>query len=398
MLDDGTSPRDRPGSGPLQGLRVIDFTQYVAGPYCSMLLADLGADVIKVERPGVGDVYRRQGPQFLNGESVTFLALNRNKRSVALDLQTIEGRERALELARQADVLVENSSPGTMKRLGLGYEEVQKVNPAIIYCSLSGYGQTGPRSSEGGYDLMLQSEAGLMSVTGEPGGPPVKVGLPVLDFGTAIYAANGILAAYVHRLRTGEGQWVDVSLLDTAVAWLCMLAGVYWATGEVPARLGSRSALFAPYQAFEASDGWLTIVGTGGKDGWAAFCSVLELPDLVSDPRFVTNSDRIAHVDELSDLLAARFKERPVAYWVERLKAARLPAAPLNSVDVVLDEPQTRARNLVVDVEHPNGGLYKAIGIPIKLSKTPASVRMGPPRLGQHQEQEFGPEDGRRRR
>ena len=383
-----------PGSsgGPLAGIRVVDATQYVAGPYCSMLLGDLGADVIKIERPGRGDIYRTQGPHFLRGVSVTFLALNRNKRSVELDFAA-EGEDRArlMDLIREADVFVENLTPGTLARKGLGYEDLAAINPRLIYCSISGFGQTGPRAGEGGYDLQLQAEGGVMSVTGEPGRPPVKVGISALDYGAAMYGVIGLLAALEARHRTGRGQHVDVSLLDTTVAWFSVLAGTYWATGAVPAPLGSRSALFAPYQAFEASDGWLTVVGTGGANGWADFCAVLELPALVEDPRFATNGDRIANLDILEPVLAARFATATVAEWTERLKAAGLPAAPINRLDAVLDDPQVRARDLVVEVEHPVEGTYTAIGMPIKLSATPLSIRRGPPGLGEHQDEGFEP-------
>lgn len=383
-------PADRP-AGPLAGLKVLDMTSYVAGPYCSMLLGDLGADVIKVELPGRGDVYRVQGPQFLRGESVTFLALNRNKRSVALDVGAELDRARLLELVAEADVFLENLTPGALARKGLGYEDLRAVNPRLVYCSISGYGQDGPRAAEGGYDLQLQAEGGLMSVTGEPDRPPVKVGVSVLDYGAALYGAVGILAALAARDRTGEGQHVDVSLLDTTVAWFTVLAGTYWATGEVPAPLGSRSALFAPYQAFEASDGWLTVVGTGGANGWADFCGVLGLPELIDDPRFRTNGDRIANIEVLEPILAARFRTATVADWVERLKAVSLPAAPINRLDQVLRDPQVLARRLVVEVDHPVEGTYQAIGMPIKLSATPMGVRRRPPTLGEHQGEGFEP-------
>ena len=375
--------------GPLAGLRVVDATQYVAGPYATMLLGDLGADVIKVERPGVGDVYRGQGPYFLRGESVTFLALNRNKRSVALDIGAAADRERLLDLVREADVFVENLTPGSLARKGLGYEDLAAVNPGLIYVSVSGYGQTGPRASEGGYDLQMQAEGGLMSVTGEPGRPPVKVGVSALDYGAAMYGVIGLLAALEARHRTGRGQHVDVSLLDANMAWFSVLAATYWATGQVPGPLGSRSALFAPYQAFEASDGWLTIVGTGGANGWADFCGVVETPELVEDPRFRTNGDRIANLEILEPILAARFATRTVDEWVRRMRAVGLPAAPINALDAVLRDPQVRARELVVDVAHPDGGTYEAIGMPIKLSETPLSIRRGPPRLGEHQDEGF---------
>lgn len=384
------SERTPGAAGPLAGLKVVDMTSYVAGPYCSMLLGDLGADVIKVELPGRGDVYRVQGPQFLRGESVTFLALNRNKRSVALDVGVEADRERLLELVRDADVFLENLTPGALARKGLGYEDLRAVNPRLVYGSISGYGQDGPRSAEGGYDLQLQAEGGLMSVTGEPDRPPVKVGVSVLDYGAALYGVVGILAALAARDRTGAGQHVDVSLLDTTVAWFTVLAGTYWATGEVPGPLGSRSPLFAPYQAFEASDGWLTVVGTGGANGWGDFCRVLDLPALEDDPRFRTNGDRIANLAELEPILAARFRTATVADWVERLKAVSLPAAPINRLDEVLRDPQVLARGLVVDVEHPAEGTYQAIGMPIKLSATPMGVRRRPPKLGEHQGEGFG--------
>ena len=383
-------PATRP-SGPLAGLRVVDATQYVAGPYCSMMLGDLGADVLKIERPGRGDVYRSQGPYFLRGESVTFLALNRNKRSIALDIGDAADRERLLELVREADVFIENLTPGALARKGLGYADLAAVNPRLIYCSVSGYGQTGPRASEGGYDLQVQAEGGLMSVTGEPGRPPVKAGVSVLDYGAAMYGVIGILSALAARERIGRGQHVDVSLLDSSVAWFTVLAGTHWATGEVPAPLGSRSALFAPYQAFMASDGWLTIVGTGGVNGWPDFCDVVGVPELVDDPRFRTNRDRIAHLDELEPILAARFLTASVAEWMAKLKAVGLPAAPINRLDAVLRDPQVVARDLVVDVEHPIEGTFKAIGVPIKLSETPPSVRRRPPKLGEHQHEGFEP-------
>lgn len=378
------------GQGPLAGLRVVDATQYVAGPYATMLLGDLGADVVKVERPGQGDVYRVQGPHFLRGESVTFLALNRNKRSVALDLGDPADRERLLALVDEADVFVENLTPGSLARKGLGYGDLAARNPGLIYVSISGYGQTGPRAGEGGYDLQMQAEGGLMSVTGEPERPPVKVGVSALDYGAAMYGVIGLLAALEARHRTGRGQHVDVSLLDANVAWFSVLAGTYWATGEVPGPLGSRSALFAPYQAFEAADGWLTVVGTGGTNGWADFCAVVDLPDLVDDPRFRTNGDRIANLALLEPILAERFRTRTVGAWVQAMRAAGLPAAPINALDEVLRDPQVVARELVVDVPHPDGGTYQAVGMPIKLSDTPLAIRRGPPGLGEHQDEGFG--------
>lgn len=379
------------GGGPLEGLRVLDTTQYLSGPYCSQLLGDLGADVIKIEQPDKGDIYRRQGPIFLNGESITFLALNRNKRSVTLDLKNPEDLELMRRLVAEVDVFLENLTPGVMARLGLGYEDLRAINPGIIYCSISGYGQTGPKRKKGGYDLMLQGEGGIMSVTGEQGQAPVKVGVSLLDYGTAMYAAIGILAAYIHRQKTGEGQHVDTSLLDCAVSWQTTVAAAYWASGEVPGPMGSRSPLFAPYQALPAKDRWITVIGTGGKDSWGQLCRVMGLDDLIEDPRFDTNAKRVANLPELEKILGARLSEKTADEWIALMEEAGLPCGPINTVDRVLEEEQVRARELVIDVEHPKAGKYHAIGFPIKFSKTPAKVRHAPPALGENNDEVLKP-------
>jgi crotonobetainyl-CoA:carnitine CoA-transferase CaiB-like acyl-CoA transferase len=349
-----------------------------------MLLGDLGAEIIKVERPGHGDIYRRQGPDFINGESTTFLSLNRNKKSITLHLKKPRGIEIATELIRRVDVLVENFKPGTARRLGLGYDAVHKVNPELVYCSISGYGQTGPRSEQGGYDLMVQGMGGLMSVTGKREADPVKAGLPVFDFGGALLGVVGILSALISVRETGLGQHVDVSLLDCAVSWLTVLQMGYSATGKVPGRMGTASHTFAPYQAYRARDGYLTVVGTGGKDSWGVLCRVLGLDGLVDDPRFRTNATRIENLDELNELIEAVLVTKDVAFWLEKLEQAGLPCGPINTLDDVLSDPQVQAREMIQELRHPVAGALKMVGIPIKFSETPGALTAAPPQLGEH--------------
>jgi len=337
-----------------------------------------------VEMPGKGDVYRSQGPHFIQGESTSFLSFNRNKKSLTLNLKDPKGRDIATQLARQVDVLLENSKPGTMERLGLGYEVLRKANPRLIYASVSGYGQTGPYADKGSYDLMVQGLGGTMSITGEPGRPPVKTPIPVFDFGAALLAGLGILAAYITRLRTNEGQHVDVSLLDCSTSWLALLAMEYFATGELPQRMGSASHTFAPYQAYQTKDGYITIIGTGGKDSWGALCAVLGLECLIHDPRFDTNPKRMANLKELSERIESVLKTETTAHWIEKLELAGLPCGPINSLDQVLADPQVHERQMIVEVDHPRAGRVKLTGLPIKFSATPGEVKAPPPLLGQH--------------
>lgn len=371
-------------AGPLTGIRVLDLTQYVAGPYCSMLLADMGAEVIKVEIPKRGDTYRLQGPHFIKGESTTFLSLNRNKKSLTLNLKDPRGQKIALELVKQVDIFLQSFTPGTTERLGLGYETLRDVNPKLIYCSISGYGQTGPYREKGGYDLMIQGLGGIMSVTGEPNGPPLKAGLPIVDFGAAILATYGLLAAYISMQQTGKGQHVDVSLFDCSTSWFSILAMGYFATGEIPGRMGTASHTFAPYEAFKTKDGYVTIIGTGGKDSWGRFCRVLGLKHLIQDPRFDTNAKRIENLEELSKLIEEVLCTENTQYWIRKLEEAGLPCGPINTLDKVLADPQVHARDMVLEIDHPIAGRLKVIGIPIKLSKTPGEVKTPPPLLGQH--------------
>lgn len=366
---------------PLEGLKVLDFTEYGAGPFCSMMLGDLGADVIKIEAPR-GDALRQWGPMQA-GISAPFMQLNRSKRSVVLNLKNPVDQGHARELARRTDVLIENFRPGTMEKLGLDYARLCDINPRLIYCAMSGYGQTGPYKDRGGFDLVLQGHGGVMGVTGDPDGAPVKAGVPIIDFGASAHAVIGILSAYIVRSRTGCGQAVDISLLDVPVAWLCLLAGKYWASGEVQQPLGSAHPLSAPYQAFRAADGYLTIAA-GNQRLWEATCEVLGLATLVGDPRFLTNNDRARNQGELVPLLEAVLESRPVREWVEELARLGVPCGPINRVDEVLTDPQVLHREMVVDLLHPRLGFIKSIGCPIKLSETPARLDRHPPDLGEH--------------
>jgi crotonobetainyl-CoA:carnitine CoA-transferase CaiB-like acyl-CoA transferase len=377
-------------TGPLAGVKVFDVTQYVSGPFCSMLLGDMGAEVIKVEMPGRGDVYRVQGPHFINGEATSFLSVNRNKKSLTLNLKDPRGLTIAKRLAAKVDVFLENFKPGTAGRLGLGYDDLRSINPRLIYCSISGYGQTGPDRERGGYDLMAQARGGIMSVTGAPDGAPMKAGVAVVDMGAGTYGAFSILAAYIARERTGRGQRVDISLLDTAVSWCNMLAMEYCATGEVSGRLGSASPFFAPYQAFKAQDGYICVIGTGGKDHWQRFCRALDHGEWIGDPRFADNAGRIAHLGELTAIIEEVLDTAPVTTWLERLRAFGLPCEPIQTLDQVLADPQVRARQMVVPVEHPTAGRLEMIGVPFKLSGTPAGIFLPPPTKGEHTDEILG--------
>lgn len=371
-------------TGPLVGIKVLDLTQYVAGPFCSMLLGDLGAEIIKVEEAGRGDVYRVQGPHFINGESTSFLGVNRNKKSLTLNLKDPRGLEIAQRLCAQVDVFLENFKPGTADRLGLSYADLSILNPRLIYASISGYGQTGPDRDRGGYDLMTQGRSGMMSITGDPDGPPVKVGVPVVDMGSSMYAAIGILAACVARERTGRGQRIDISLLDTAVSWFTILAIEYQATGRVPSRLGSASPLFAPYQAFKAQDGYINVIGTGGKDHWQRFCRALKHEEWLEDSRFADNPGRMAHLDELVAMIEQVLCTAPVSVWLERFNQAGLPCDPIQTLDQIMTDPQLLAREMIVPVRHPRAGVLKMTGVPIKFSETPGGITSPPPEKGQH--------------
>ena len=365
----------------LHGIRVIDVTQAMAAPFCTLNLADLGADVIKVEPPGGEDM--RRGSASKNGHAGTFLAMNRNKRGITVDLKRPEGVEIVRRLAKTADVLVQNYRPGVAGRLGIAYEDLKPINPRLIYCSISGFGTTGPYAPRGGYDLIAQGMSGIMSVTGDENGAPAKAGLPVCDLSAGLFGAYGILCALEARERTGEGQLVDTSLLEAAVALTVWEATEYWVTGRAPRALGSAHRLAAPYQALRASDGWFT-VGANNDKLFEAFCRAIERGDLLEDPRFAGSRERMRHRDALIPLIEKTTAQASRAHWLARLDAAGVPAGSINDYAEALADPQTLAREMVVDLVHLGAGPVKALGVPVKLSDTPGAVDRPAPLLGQH--------------
>ena len=370
-------------AGPLAGLRVLELSQIMSGPTCGLLLADLGAEVIKIEKlPGGDDSRGYRDPQ-VNGVSAPFMMLNRHKRGLALNLKLERGREVLQRLVKDADVLVENFRLGTMDKLGLGYEALSAINPGLIYCAITGYGRTGPYADKGGFDLIAQGFAGLMSITGEPGRPPAKSGSAVSDMNAGILATVGILAAYVHRLKTGQGQIVDTSLADAALQQTYWHAAVWFATQRSPAPTGSAHLLTAPYQAFEASDGWINI-GGANQANWERICEVLGHPEWRADPRFASNSDRMSHLDELVQMINAVVRTRSRAEWQAAFDAAGVPAGPVHSIGEALSHPQTLARGMVVETVHPQAGPTRGVGCPIHFSATPTPASTAAPLLGEH--------------
>ncbi len=379
----GAQAGDRQPSGPLAGVTVLELAQIMAGPSCGALLADLGADVIKVERVPAGDDARRYAEPQVKGESAAFMIMNRNKRAIAVNLKTTAGRDVLRRLAGRADVLVENFRRGALDRLGLGYDALHALNPALVYCSISGYGRTGPAADKGGFDLIAQGVSGLMSITGEAGGAPVKVGSPVTDMNAGLLAAVGIVSAYVHRLKTGQGQWVDTSLLEAGIHQTAWQAAIYFATGVSPGPGGSAHVLAAPYQAFPTRDGWINI-GGANQANWERIAHLVGAPELITDPRFIDNSARMAHREALAALLAERLRRRSTADWLQALDAAGIPAGPIHTIAQMAADPQTLAREMVVELQHPVAGLTHALGVPVKFSATPGSVRRPSPTFGQH--------------
>jgi crotonobetainyl-CoA:carnitine CoA-transferase CaiB-like acyl-CoA transferase len=371
--------------GALDGLRVLDLTQVMAGPYCTMLLADLGADVVKIENPKDGDQTRRSWGYAVHGEdSRAFLALNRNKRSVCLDLKSAEGLADFHRLVLTADVVVENFGPGVTKRLGIDYQTLAELNPRLIYASVSGFGQTGPYADRPGYDLIAQAMSGVMSVTGTPGGVPVKCGLPVGDLGAGMFCAFGIVSAVLSRVHTGRGQQVETSLFEAALAMSVWESTEYWATGEVPQPLGSANRMSAPYQALRTKDGYLTL-GANNERLWQRLCAALKLTHLQTDPRFGTNTDRMLHRDELAAELEKTLVEAETDDWVALLLDVGVPVGPIRDYRQVLDEdPHVKARGMVQEIDHPIEGRVRVLGSPVRMSGTPARLRRHPPLLGEH--------------
>jgi crotonobetainyl-CoA:carnitine CoA-transferase CaiB-like acyl-CoA transferase len=369
--------------GPLAGLVVLELAQIMAGPSCGALLADLGAEVIKVEKMPGGDDTRRYAEPQVNGESAAFMMMNRNKRSIALNLKTEGGCRVLKRLAQTADVLTENYRRGALDRLGLGFDAMHALNPALIYCSISGYGRTGPAADKGGFDLIAQGVSGLMSITGEAGGAPVKVGSPVTDMNAGILAALGIVSAYVHRLKTGQGQLVDTSLMEAGIHQTAWQSAIFFATGVSPGPGGSAHVLAAPYQAFPTADGWINI-GGANQSNWERIAKLVGAPELISDPRFIDNSARMNHRETLAELLGAHLKQRSTQDWLREFDAAGIPAGPIQSIGEMAADPQTLAREMVVELDHPVAGRTRALGVPVKFSATPGSVRRPAPTYGQH--------------
>jgi crotonobetainyl-CoA:carnitine CoA-transferase CaiB-like acyl-CoA transferase len=372
---------------PLAGVRVLDISQVMAGPYACMLLGDLGADVIKIEPPGGGDQTRgSMGFKMKGPDSLGFLNMNRNKRSIALNLKTAAARDVVLRLAKDADILLENYRPGAMRKLGLGYEDVRKVNPRLVYTSISGFGQNGPWADRPGFDLMAQAMSGVMSVTGYPGGPPVKCGVPVADIGCALFAVYATLSAYIGAKNTGQGQYVDAALFDSAMAFSVWDICDYWGTGKPPEPLGTANKMTAPYQAMQCSDGWF-VMGANNQKLWTQLCALMDRRELLDDPRFTTIALRLAHRAELQEELEKTFKLKPKDYWVDRLLAHGLPAGPIIGYPEAFDSEHGRARGMRMEIDHPVEGKVPNIGFAVKLSGTPQQVRRHPPRLGEHRDE-----------
>ena len=370
---------------PLTGLKVLEFANFFAGPFACMVLADLGADVIKIENPQGGDFSRASAP-FIQDEGAGFMAVNRNKCSLSLDLKHPMGREAALALAKSADVVVENFRPGTMQDLGLDYDALKAVNAGIIYCSTSAFGQTGPYGPRAGLDLIVQGMSGLMSITGEPGRPPVKCGAPISDLTGGLYSANAIQAAYIHRLRTGEGQCIDVSLFESAVSLQIWETSLYYATGEVPEPLGSAHRASAPYQALRTEDGYVTMGATTPRT-WTALCGVLGVQELENDPRFAANAGRKAREQELAGLLEQVTMTKTSNYWYQQLEEVGVPCGVINTLDQVLSDAHLRDRGFLVQLPHTKIGQVAVTGSPMHLSQTPVRLDWAGPLLGEHNHQ-----------
>jgi crotonobetainyl-CoA:carnitine CoA-transferase CaiB-like acyl-CoA transferase len=372
-------------TGPLKGLRVFDLTRVLAGPTCAQMLADLGADVIKIERPGAGDDTRGFAPPVMPGteESAYFVGVNRNKRSVTLDIGKPEGQDIARDLVAQCDILAENFKVGALDRYGLGYEQLHARFPRLIYCSITGFGQTGPYAPRPGYDSLIQAMGGVMSLTGEPDGLPQKVGVPVADLFAGLYGCIGILAALRHRDATGQGQRIDIGMLDAHVAWLANQGMNYLATGENPARLGNQHPNIVPYQVFPTEDGYI-VLSIGNDPTFKRFCQNFALDHLLADPSFATNAARVRNRQLVTDTLTPVMRQHPTSWWVERLEALQIGCGPINKLSEVFADPQVQARGTVVEMAHASGTTMKVIANPVRLSETPADYRLAPPLLGQH--------------
>ena len=381
------------GFGPLAGVTVIELCQQMAGPTCGLMLADMGADVIKIEKINGGDDTRRSIPPSIEGESSAFMMMNRNKRGVVLDFKSEDGKAAFLRMVEKADVVIENFRPGVMDRLGLGWEQLRAANPGLVFGSISGFGQTGPYSARRGFDLVAQGMSGLMTFTGErPDGPPVKVGAPICDITSGILLALGVVSAYTHKLKTGEGQYVETSLFEAGITHTYWQSAIAFATGVAPRAMGSAHPLNAPYQAVRTSDGHINI-GPNGDKLWRSMLEAIGAPGLADDPRFVTNGDRMAHLDDLVEALEARFTTKTSAEWLDILEEAGVPAGPILDVIEMHNDPHALDRQMIPEVEHPVAGPVKTLGLPLKFSETPGRVATPAPLFGQHTREvlaEFG--------
>jgi formyl-CoA transferase len=368
---------------PLHGVRVLDLSRVLAGPYCTMVLGDLGADIIKVEQPGKGDDTRAWGPPWAGTESAYFLSINRNKRSLTLDLKQPAAQDIVRELARDSDVVVENFRFGALERMGIGYDQLRELNPRLVWATVSGYGPDGPYADRPGYDFVTQGETGIMAITGEPDGEPMKVGVAIVDITTGLFTAVAVLAALRARDTTGTGQRIHSSLFTSAIAWLANVGQSHLVSGNPAKRYGNAHANIVPYQAFRARDQHFTIA-VGNDRQFAQLCDIVGQPDLATDPRFATNPQRVAHREELIPLLAAAFETQDAEYWIDACYRAGIPSGLINTVEQVFTHPQTLARRMLVELEHPVAGMLKMAGIPYELAGTPATVRLPPPLLGEH--------------
>ena len=371
-------------AGPLEGIRVLDLTWVLAGPFASMILNDLGAEVIKVERPPLGDVARTTAP-LIDGESAYFFSINRGKKSICLDLRSERGRELFLRLVDVADVVMENFTPGTMERLGLGYETIRQRNPRLVYAATSGFGQTGPDRLRPALDVVVQGMGGVMSITGEPGGPPIRPGLSLGDIAAGLYTAIGVLAALHERHASGQGQMIDIAMLDCQIAILENAFVRYFATGELPQPLGTRHPVATPFQAFPTADGWIVLaISWGVENQWELFCATIGCPELIDDPRFDLPHLRTQHHAELEPILSEALRQKTTAQWLAEFDAIGLPCGSLNNIAQAATHPQVQARRMLVEVEHPRIGSLTVPDTPVKLSRTPGGLTGPPPVLGQH--------------
>ncbi len=368
---------------PLDNIKILDLSRILAGPYCSMILADMGAEVIKIEVPVKGDDTRTYGPPFVDGESAYFLSVNRNKKSLTVNLKTPEGKEIIRKLIAKSDVLLENFRRDYLQSIGFDYETVHKLNPKLIYCSITGYGHTGPMADSPGYDLAVQGMSGLMNLTGDPNGPPFKLGTSIADILAGIYATQGILLALIARHRMGKGQKVDISLLDGQVSLLTYQAGIYFLTGKSPTRKGNQHPTICPYETFATQDRYINIA-CGNDKLWIQFCNLLDLKDIVNHPKFATNPKRVENHDELFNILQPILKQKTADEWLALFDKNGIPAGPILNVDEILNHPQIQARDMVKELPHAKGMNVKVTGIPVKLSDTPGSIDSAPPTLGQH--------------